>query len=59
MQLQDANKLNEKIYTHYYDHNIKLCESVSKIVVNNETQFDRQELNVIFSACTNAEIIQK
>ena len=58
-KLQDANKLNRTIYTNYYDHQIKLSEAMSKITVNNETTFDRQNLNVIFSACENATIVQR
>jgi hypothetical protein len=57
--MKDANKLNQKIYTHHYNHQMKLKNMVSKIVIKSTSNFNREDLKTILSDCSNAEIIQK
>jgi len=57
--MQNANILNAKIYTNYHDHLNPLNEVVSKIVIDRNSKFNRNNLKTILADCSNATIIQK
>jgi len=54
-----SSALYHKTYSSHYNHQNRLSDAVSKIVVSRNSNFDACELHVIASNCSGTEIIQK